>query len=104
LTKIKLRSYFNPILDFELDDKGQRVHLDEEVTKFIEEHPICETLSYNVIQRKHILMEAVKNKDIVEAILFKLELTTKADMPFLFPGSGVNAEGDTAFDLLVREN
>ncbi len=47
------------------------------------------------------MFEAAKNKDIVEAIIYKLELTTKAEMPFLFPGSGINAEGDTAFDIFV---
>ena len=58
------------------------------VCEYIKRNHIFETLSYNVINRKHVLEGAINNKDIITAILRQVELTPRNEIPFLFPDLG----------------
>ena len=62
--------------------------------------------SYNLINRKHILytLVSLKKDFILKKLLKKLELAAIKDIPFLFPGSGPDCKGETAFDVLVRDD
>ena len=59
LSKIKIRQYHLPILDFEKYSDGTWVHTVKEVTEYIKKNPISDILSYNVKNRRHFMTEAI---------------------------------------------
>lgn len=73
------------------------------MAKFINENPISEVLSYNVINRRHFLTEAFKHKDLLQALLSRLEMLPKNEIPYLFPGEGYDCKGQTVFDQAVKK-
>lgn len=69
----------------------------------IGEKPVHEILSYNVINRKAFIFEAFKHKDLLQALLSRLETLPKNEVPYLFPGEGIDCKGLTVFDLAVKK-
>lgn len=47
------------------------------------------------------MTEALTNKEVMEALFDKLFVTPTNDIPFLFPGTDLNSEGSTVFDIAV---
>lgn len=60
--------------------------MDQEVSKFIGNRTVEEIMSLNVINKgQFFLNEAVKRKDVMETLFRKLDMTSKSEMPYLFP-------------------
>ena len=67
------------------------------------ESSITEILSYNVLNRKCFIFEALKHKDLIQALITRLESLPKNDIPYLFPGDGFDCKGVTVFDYAVKK-
>ena len=46
--------------------------------------------------------ERVVEKETMEALFIKLSKTTTNEIPFLFPGTGPNALGESSFEIIMR--
>ena len=46
--------------------------------------------------------ERVVEKETMEALFLKLSKTTTNEIPFLFPGTGPNAQGESNFEIIMR--
>ena len=62
---------------------------------------MLDILSYNIHTRRSFMTEALTNKEVMEALFDKLFVTPTNDIPFLFPGTDLNSEGSTVFDIAV---
>ena len=50
------------------------------------------------------MTEALTNKEVMEALFDRLFITQSKDIPFLFPGTDLNSEGDSVFDIAAKSN
>ena len=46
--------------------------------------------------------ERVVEKETMEALFSKLSKTPTNEIPFLFPGTGLNAKGESNFEKIMR--
>ena len=46
--------------------------------------------------------ERVVEKETMEALFSKLSKTPTNEIPFLFPGTGLNAQGESNFEIIMR--
>ena len=46
--------------------------------------------------------ERVVEKETMEALFLKLSKTTTNEIPFLFPGTGPNAQEESNFEIIMR--
>ena len=44
----------------------------------------------------------VVEKETMEALFIKLSKTTTNEIPFLFPRTGLNAQGESNFEIIMR--
>ena len=63
---------------------------------------ISDTLSYNTLRRTSFLVnEIFEDKEAIEALFEKLQKTPPNKIPFLFPGTGPNAKGESIFENIM---
>ena len=46
----------------------------------------------------------VVEKETMEALLLKLSKTPTNEIPFLFPGTSPNAQGESSFEIIMRSD
>jgi len=46
--------------------------------------------------------ERVVEKETMEALFLKLSKTPTNEIPFLFPGTGLNSQGESNFEIIMR--
>ena len=46
--------------------------------------------------------ERVVVKETMEALFLRLSKTPTSEIPFLFPGTGQNAQGESNFEIIMR--
>ena len=56
-----------------------------------------------MINRAHFFHSALHKPKLIEEMLEKLELLPPDKIPYLFPGSGINAKGQNAFNRMIDD-
>lgn len=79
---------------------NQVAHTDEAMHDFIDKLTLRELLSYNVINRKYFLFEALRHKPVIDQLMEKFESTAMGDVP-LFMMCSYHRQ-NTPFDVAVR--
>lgn len=60
-------------------------NLNEDIIRYIEKNSLSDILSYKTYYRRYFLNDAIGSKDIMEALLKKLDVANSNEIPFLFP-------------------
>ena len=64
---------------------------------------MSDILSYNTLRRlSYLVNERVVEKETMEAFFVKLSKTPTTEIPFLFPGTGSDAQGESNFEIIMR--
>lgn len=103
---LKLRTKFDPILDFNVfKDDGQEF-FEDDFKNYIENTSIEDLLSYNVINRSNFLLNLIKEEgkkdNIIDVLFTKIESLNPDEIPFLLPGEYIGNKISTSFDKLLE--